>query len=374
MVINHNIAALNTYNKLNANQKATTSSLEKLSSGLRITKAGDDAAGLAISQKMQAQINGLDQASSNAQNGISLVQTAEGALSETQSILQRMSTLVTQASNGTLADTDRSNITIEIGQLNNEIDRISTSTQFNGKALLDGSFGVQLDATTSGIKVGSNGVTAINISGAKESSTYTIGVTTAAGKDTYTLTDTTGGAGTQIVEADVLSAGVINFDKFGVSLTVNGAQTATGLSTAATVITGASDEVNLQIGSNNKTYDQLGLSIGKMDKSAGSLNTASIVVTSAASSATAIDTVTAAIDTVSAQRASLGAYQNRLDHTINNLEVSSQNLTSASAQITDVDMAKEMTNFTKNNILTQAAQAMLAQANQLPQGVLSLLK
>jgi len=378
MVINHNISSLNTLNKLNANTKAAQGSLEKLSSGLRINKAGDDAAGLAISQKMQSQINGLDQASKNAQDGISLIQTAEGSLSETQSILQRMSTLVNQAANGTLQDTDRTTISTEITQLNSEIDRISKSTQFNGKNLIDGTLGVQLNTTAtsgSGIAAGSSaGLIAVDISGAKASSTLSIAFD---GTSKYTMTD--GSGNSQIATLADSTAGTLNFSNFGVKITVSSANTGAALvlgnaygGGAGKVLTTAQTDVNIQIGANATTNDKLGITIDNMDSA--TLGSSGISVLTADGANLAITSVNTAIAKVSTARSNLGAWQNRLDHTINNLSVESQNLTSATSQITDVDMAAEMTNFTKNNILTQAAQAMLAQANQLPQGVLSLLK
>ncbi len=376
MRINHNIAALNTHRQFGAANAGQAKSMEKLSSGMRINKAGDDAAGLAISEKMRGQIRGLDRASANAQDGISLIQTAEGALNETHSILQRMNELATQAANETLSTNDRNSIGDEITQLNSELDRISKSTKFNGETLLDGTFGVQLG--TSGLAVGSNGVTNIDISGAVASNTYTI---TSAGAGSYTLTDTTGSTGTQTVTLADNTAGVLNFDKFGIKVSVNGTQTAAGIAGATagggaqgTIITGASAEKNLQIGSENAIDQKLGISIAKMDSSATSLNTTSISVANASGARTAMDTIQTAIDTVSRERSKLGAYQNRLEHTINNLGTTSENLTAAESRIRDVDMAKEMMNQTKNSILSQAAQAMLAQSNQMPQGVLQLLR
>jgi flagellin len=294
MVINHNTAALNTYNKLTANTNATTSSLEKLSSGSRINKAADDAAGLAISQKMQAQINGLDTASDNSQNAISLVQTAEGALSEEQSILQRMNELAVQASNGTNGTSDCAKLQDEVTQLSAALDNISSQTTFNGKAIM--------------------------LTGAGDGLFSTSGLT--------------------------MQVGAAAGDQMTINLTTaSGCSAMTGVS-AADLGVGAS-----AVGSTT------GISLG-----------------TTASANAAITTITNAIETVSNLRSMLGAYQNRLTHTINNLSTESENLTSASSQITDVDMAKEMTNYTKNNILVQASESMLSQANQLPQGILSLLK
>ncbi len=377
MRINNNLMAMNTHRQLGLGNAAGAKSMEKLSSGYRINRAGDDAAGLAISEKMRGQIRGLTQASRNAQDGISLIQTAEGALQETHAILQRMNELATQASNGTLSANDRSAISEEVTALNTEIDRISTSTKFNGQTLLAGTFGVQLGAT-SGLEVGSNGVTGIDISGASASNTYTI---TSGGAGSYTLTDTTGSSGSQTVSLADGSAGVIDFHRFGIKITVNGSQTAAGIAAAnnggggaGTVITTASAAVSIQIGAENDAAQKLGLSISKVDSTAGSLNTTSVDVSSAANAAASMSTIQSAIDTVSLERSKLGAVQNRLEHTIKNIDTTSENLQASESRIRDVDMAKEMMEFTKQNILQQAATAMLAQANQAPQAVLQLLR
>ncbi|WP_026888254.1 flagellin [Clostridium beijerinckii] len=273
MIINHNLMANNAITSANSNANKAAKSAEKLSSGLRINRAGDDAAGLAISEKMRGQIRGLDQASSNAQDGISLIQTAEGALNETTAILQRMRELAVQGANDTNVSVDRASIGKEVLQLKNEINRIASQTEFNTKKLVNGS------AKNMKFQVGAN-------------------------------------------------SGQI------VSLTI------------ATM-----------------TVTKLGVSGVTM-----------VSATTAASATGFIKKINDAINTVSAERANLGAYQNRLEHTINNLSTSSENLTSAESRIRDVDMAKEMSTFSKNNILSQAAQAMLAQANQQPQQVLQLLR
>lgn len=373
MIINHNMGALNANRQMGINQTNANKSMEKLSSGLRINRAGDDAAGLAISEKMRSQIRGLDQATANAQDGISLLQTAEGALNETHSILQRMNELATQGSNGNLQAEDRTAIQDEINQLNSEIDRIAKSTNFNGKNLLDGSFGVQLDSA--GIKSGSDGVTSIDISGAKANTTFEL--TFAAGK--YTLDD--GAGNTQTVSLADDTAGVANFDKLGVKISFNGTQkgatvvaSTNGGGTAGQIVTGTQAAVNVQIGANTTVDERIGIQISKMDTSATGLNTTSISVADDTVSRAAMDNTKAAINKVSAERSKLGAYQNRLEHTINNLGTASENLTSAESRIRDVNMAKEMSTFSKNNILSQAAQAMLAQANNQPQQVLQLLR
>ncbi len=284
MRINHNIAALNTHRQLGAGTNAAQKNMEKLSSGLRINRAGDDAAGLAISEKMRAQIKGLDMAAKNAQDGISLIQTAEGALNETHSILQRMRELAVQASNDTNDDpTDRAAIQDEIDQLAREISRISETTEFNGKTLLNGDYAAS------------------------------------------------GGA-------------------------------------ALTFHIGANKGQNVTLNISKMDAESLGVGTGDSKTGTG------IKVDTQTDADNAIETINEAIKTVATERSNLGAMQNRLEHTINNLGTSAENLTAAESRIRDVDMAKEMMEFTKNNILSQAAQAMLAQANQQPQGVLQLLR
>ncbi|MDU4659332.1 MAG: flagellin, partial [Clostridium butyricum] len=268
--------AMNAHRNMGMNTTAAGKSMEKLSSGLRINRAGDDAAGLSISEKMRGQIRGLDQASRNSADGISLIQTAEGALNETQSILQRMRELTVQAANDTNVTADRDAIQKELTSLTNEVDRIAKTTQFNEKNLLNGSLG------TTGAK--------------------------------------------------------------------------------------------LQIGANSDADLTLEVKIGAMDASALGISTANVSVTDNAAAKASIDLINTAIKTVSSQRSELGANQNRLEHTIANLDNASENLTAAESRVRDVDMAKEMMSFSKNNILNQAAQAMLAQANQQPQGVLQLLR
>ena len=321
MRINHNIAALNTHRQLGMNNNAASKNLEKLSSGLQINRAGDDAAGLAISEKMRNQIRGMDQASTNAQDGISLIQTAEGALNETHSMLQRMAELYVKAGNETLTDDDNQKIQAEIEQLTNQIDDIANQTQFNTKKVLDGSVagitlqvGANVDETIV-LNLSDNTALGLNL---KE------GVMTASG----------------------IAAVPPTFD-------ASGAMTASGSpAVAATYASGG--------GPGLQTIGNIGAS--------GAVGDANTIAKEN------LKVVQDAINTVSENRSNLGAVQNRLEHTINNLGASSENLTAAESRIRDVDMAKEMMEFTKNNILTQAAQAMLAQSNQMPQGVLQLLR
>ncbi len=368
MRINHNLMAMNTHRQLGIGSNAASKSMEKLSSGLRINRAGDDAAGLAISEKMRGQIRGLDQASRNAQDGISLIQTAEGALQETHAILQRMRELSVQASNDTMQAGDRTAVSTEITQLNEELDRIGNTTQFNGKVLLDGSFGVK-DSGTGTLSVGADGVTGISISGATASTTYTLQQDAA---NAITLDD--GNGNVQIISGLANTfTGTLNFDNLGVSIDVSSIDlsgAASWAGDAKTIITAATAEQKVQIGAN--AGQSLGLTIGDMRSTALSVDT--VDVSSYANANSAITAIDSAITNVSTQRSTLGAWQNRLEHSIKNLDTSSENMQAAESRIRDVDMAKEMMEFSKNNILQQAAQSMLAQANQAPQGVLQLLR
>lgn len=553
MIINHNMAALNTLNKMNTNQTAAQGSLAKLSSGMRINKAGDDAAGLAISEKMRAQIRGLDQASANAQDGVSLIQTAEGGLNEVHSILQRMRELSDQSANGTNTADDRTAIQSEVGQLKSEIDRIGNTTEFNTQKLLNGNL------QTGGIVAGENQTTSAVISkltSAKLSSAGAISATGAAANLTYANADTltvdghavtvnwdtllTASQKTQLQAADSATGQTLNDIRDILGNAVNaaidqynstnpagatvghmdyfldssnkmqfqsstkgvksevflsiGAATSVGAillsdnagaastdfkgsSTYSGTNIGATDLLTFQINGQNiqhsmgaaqtggttalsslandlqtalnagissmnntagkastdtgyirdvkvlsgddgrlqivsesgtvtfseipgkSTIGDLGLTnaqtssagnggmtfqigankgqtlnFGIADMRTSALGIAGIDVSTAANAQLALSSLDGAIKTVSGQRANLGAVQNRLEHTVNNLSTSSENATAAESRIRDVDMAKEMMAFSKNNILNQAAQAMMAQANQLPQGVLQLLR
>lgn len=384
MRINHNIAALNTYNKLTANNAATSKSLEKLSSGLKINRAGDNAAGLAISEKMRGQIRGLDQASTNASDSISLIQTAEGALNETHSILQRMRELAVQSSNDTNTTTDRDEIQKEINQLTDEVDRIANTTEFNTQKLLDGSKKGLVEQSDSTAVLQNNSGT-----------TFTLGTVDAdiGASFTVTLTATNestgfaagnfdksvvGGTAASLSFTDNsitydgdtidLAAGTLKALKSGESITISVKKEVlanTDVTDALTMQIGANSGQSILVGINSMKSDDLGLrnSDGTaLDLSSSKLSTG------------AITQINNALETVSAERSKLGSIQNRLEHTINNLGTSSENLSAAEGRIRDVDMAKEMMEFTKNNILSQAAQSMLAQANQQPQGVLQLLQ
>jgi flagellin len=370
MRINNNLMAMNTHRQLGINANAGAKSIEKLSSGYRINRAGDDAAGLAISEKMRGQIRGLNQASRNSQDAISLVQTAEGALNETQAILQRMRELAVQSANDTNVDTDRSALQNEVDQLALEITRISDTTEFNTRKLLNGSFGIQ-NAGTGTLTTAVDGLanlSDIDVSGAKASTTYTIAQTTGT---SITLTDAGGAAQTLELDAGFAAGDTLNFDAMGISIkTDSNFDNAANDFNTLTIITGAASGATFQIGANET--QEISLTIGDMSASGLSVN--AIDIDDQANAATSITTINTALTSVSDERAKLGAVQNRLEHTIKNLDTSSENLQASESRIRDVDMAKEMMSFTKNNILQQAAQAMLAQANQAPQGVLQLLR
>jgi flagellin len=535
MRIQHNIAALNSYRQLSQNNSAVSKNLEKLSSGYAINRAGDNAAGLAISEKMRGQIRGLDQAESNAQDGISLIQTAEGGLNETHSILQRMRELAVQSSNGTYQDAvDRENLQAETDALKSEIDRIASSTHFNKIQLLDGSLSttngsrtasvetgsqLKLEANSAAVKLSTSSPTTAAVAGGADGTTQnlsnvkyemvytdatsgeqkvlsvglkdisaatdaelstklsgagledalnnsdlgkdynfsvsTTGVVTATARDagatkfsivsgklTYDnkttglsdgkavntkSADSAAGADEQIVfdvsAVDIPASSTVN-NKFEVDgkkfqivklgesaddgyigLSTSDGKVATSDQTAQIALqlrnngveasnmksgTTTQDDkkiyitsktatdgtkngsLTFQIGANGTADQRVSLSIGDMSSKGIGVAGVSIATQSAASKA--INTIDDALNAVSKQRAGLGALQNRLEHTVNNLGTTSENLTSAESRIRDVDMAKEMVAMSKNNILVQAAQSMLAQANTQPQGVLQLLK
>lgn len=379
MRINHNISALNTYRQLSFNSVNTQKSLEKLSSGLRINKAGDDAAGLAISEKMRGQIRGLDQASSNAQNTISLIQTAEGALNETHSILQRMRELAAQSGNDTNTSVDRNEIQKEMNQLIAEIDRIGNTTEFNTQKLLNGDKNAITSTVNGSIDV-SKITTAFTaaFSGSADGFSLNGAVTitklqTTTG--TYGASDFTIGNPGSLTGAvlngslDVLSVAGFSFALTNLT-SIGVGETITIQFKAAEIANGISSAITSQIGANSGQT----IAVGIKDMRSAALGVSTVKVDTAYNATAAVTQVNRAIELVSAERSKLGAYQNRLEHTVNNLGTASENLSASESRIRDVDMAREMMEFTKQNILTQAAQSMLAQANQQPQGVLQLLR
>lgn len=386
MRINTNMAALNAWRNLSVNGGNMQKSLEKLSSGFRINRAADDAAGLAVSEKMRAQIRGTNMAIRNAQDGISLVQTAEGALTETHSILQRMRELSVQASTGTLNADDTAAIQEEVTSLTAEINRISSATKFNGRSILAGGT-VTAGGTVGGAAVTGadltaanglvGGTSAVKLDGA-QTGAYTISSTVAASGEsdvTVSFEDGNGVTKSQTITVTIpvgADTEEINFNELGLKLEVNsGLGSGAGITANNAFTVAAADSSNtVQVGANNNASEQITVGIANMSVSA--LGLTGLNVTTNATGA--IDALDAAIKSVSQTRAKLGATQNRLEHTVSNLQVTSENLSSAESRIRDVDMASEMATFTKNNILQQASTSMLAQANQSTQGILSLLR
>ena len=395
MRINHNISALNAWRSITNTQYSMSKTLEKLSSGLRINRAGDDAAGLAISEKMRGQIKGLNMAVKNAQDAISLIQTAEGALTEVHSILQRMRELAVQASSDTNTNVDRDQIQKELDQLREEIDRISRTTEFNTLKLLDGNlnaFRGKVDAkiVTGGnirLGIGTVGGVSINLTSQVSTGTYVVEVGQLSGSATSQLDVkitliTAGGMTSKVttITAGSLTLGGLTFkwdsDTFGINTTFNGALPVGEIIDSAVArvegINTVNNQLVFQIGANEGHNMIAGID----DMSAGALGltTSSLKVTDQNSAERAVMIIDAAIHKVSTQRAALGAIQNRLEHTIANLGVAAENLTAAESRIRDADMAKEMMQFTKQQILMQSAMSMLAQANAVPQNVLQLMR
>ena len=414
MVVQHNLTAMNSNRMLGVTTSKQAKSTEKLSSGYKINRAADDAAGLSISEKMRKQIRGLTQASSNAQDGISAVQTAEGALNEVQDMLQRMNELAVKAANGTNSEDDRNYIQDEVNQLIKEIDRVSTTTKFNETYLLKGDDTVKFTAPTTNLTAakGTDGA-----ADAKQTYTLTIAANsfkTEGGKSDVTfslmgknfsvrleetddnntlatkltkamnenqITDSNVGAFKATVANNVITLtaeknGVVADDtviKDGAELTAKG----TGVLT-----------LDLHVGADSTSDNQISVDIKQMSATVlglktgnsttgddtGNLDTLLVNGKDDKHARAAIDTISAALQEVSKQRSALGAAQNRLEHTIANLDNVVENTTSAESSIRDTDMATEMVKYSNNNILAQAGQAMLAQANQSNQGVLSLLQ
>jgi flagellin len=387
MRINHNISALNAWRSIGQTNMSMSKTLERLSSGLRINRAGDDAAGLAISEKMRGQIKGLNMAIKNSQDAISLIQTAEGALTEVHSILQRMRELSVQAASDTNTDVDRNQIQAELDQLREEIDRIARTTEFNTKKLLDGSlesFRSEVDA-----KVVTGGNIDLSISGNGNSDTkegtYIVEVGQLSGAETseldikISIADSSGvtqltlidnGASSYYTNGITFRWTNLNISDFGGALPKNEVVDAAVARIEATNL--SANQLIFQIGSNEGHNMIAGID----DMSAGALGitTTSLDVTTQDAAERSIMVIDAAIHKVSSQRAALGAVQNRLEHTISNLGVAAENLTAAESRVRDADMAKEMMEFTKQQILLQSSMGMLAQANAQPQNVLQLLR
>ena len=472
MVVQHNMQAMNANRMLNVTTSQQSKATEKLSSGYKINRAADDAAGLSISEKMRKQIKGLDQASTNAQDGISAVQTAEGALTEVHSMLQRMNELATQAANGTNSESDRSSIQDEIDQLTTEIDRVAETTKFNETYLLKGNgktSDVKINAKDAGIEgtltgvgtgtakftmaalkngesitIGSKGYTIGStiadvktaIQGAQAGDKITVngteytvaddqgtnvdrtenilkkddikalvndGAKVIVGTQTYVAMteDTTGGKTAdgvgdndasvisankayELIKNELIKASSIGADagyeaKIESTDHVNkGAYSSTNTQISFTIEEGKREvtqglQIGLHVGADADENNKISFTVDTMDSAGLGVKGLNLVDKTGAKATYAIDSIADAISKVSAQRSSLGAVQNRLEHTINNLDNVVENTTSAESQIRDTDMAETMVEYSKNNILAQAGQSMLAQANQSNQGVLSLL-
>ena len=433
MVVQHNMQAANANRMLNVTTSAQSKSTEKLSSGYKINRAADDAAGLSISEKMRKQIKGLDRASTNAQDGVSCVQTAEGALTEVHSMLQRMNELAVQSANGTNSETDRKAIQDEVDQLSKEIDRVSETTKFNETYLLKGDNGsngntkafAEGDAigTVDGVTVKAKGTTAATLSDngdvkigtvqlvssnaditiekadAANSKSANVTKVVSDGKNvTVTLkdgkeeTDTVANIKTkyeidgtkkgtaiiskalkeETIDAEISGTYTGNLDKLAVGADVNAKLAIGSAGTSALSSDTKALILNLHVGADSESTNKISIAIDSM--SAKGIGVNGLDVSTETGATNSIDTIKDAIQKVSSQRSSLGAVQNRLEHTINNLDNVVENTTSAESRIRDTDMAKEMVNYSKNNILAQAGQSMLAQANQSNQGVLSLLQ
>ncbi|MFZ7944683.1 flagellin [Neobacillus sp. 19] len=379
MRINHNLSAMNTYSQLTRNEAAQSKSMQQLSSGKRINSAADDAAGFSISEKMRNQLRGLEQASRNSQEGMSLLQTADGGLNEIQDQLTRMRELVVQAKNGTNNTEETDAIQKEINTLIDGIHSIATDTQFNGQSLLSGTLGAKTATVGADLTNGTGKFKIADVTGAAIGNGYKVDTKTAG---EITVTNSTGTLSQTIKVSNLATVNVgdqYNFDKLGIKLEAQ-KNDISGVDSAAAGgkfdVTGSG--ISLQTGANSG--QKLDISISSVDSSdlgtAGGLNIQSINVKDFTTNnfATQLQAVDDAIKFVSTQRSQIGAWQNSLQHTVNNLDAQNENLTAASSRITDVDMAKAVMENSKNGILAQAAQAMLAQANQQPQSVLQLLR
>ena len=409
MVVQHNLTAMNSNRMLGVTTSKQAKSTEKLSSGYKINRAADDAAGLSISEKMRKQIRGLTQASSNAQDGISAVQTAEGALNEVQDMLQRMNELAVKAANGTNSEDDRNYIQDEVNQLIKEIDRVSTTTKFNETYLLKG------DDTVKFTNPGDKTVTVTDGEDGKKNAKIEFSIAdikTEDGKSDATFNVLGKNYSVRVEEddtnetvakklADAINANKLSDDnagEFKAEAAADGKITLTSANQKAlkdttkfkdgnfTVKSSGVLTLKLHVGADSTTDNQISVDIKQMSASVLGLKTGKSTTTAAdldtllvngkddENARNAIDTIASALQEVSKQRSALGAAQNRLEHTISNLDNVVENTTSAESSIRDTDMATEMVKYSNNNILAQAGQAMLAQANQSNQGVLSLLQ
>lgn len=394
LTINTNIASLNAQKNVSNSQDKLSQAIQRLSSGLRINSAKDDAAGLGISQRMSSQIRSLNQAVRNSNDGVSMIQTAEGAMNEIQNMLQRTKELASQAANGTLGDTERSLINTEVQQLRDEMQDIASRTTFNGQKLLNGALSTSQDTATSGVVAGTFAgaatVTSVDVSKAKAGTTYTL--TYAAATDTMTLDDGAGNSQNITVSAmGINSTQTLNFSSLGVSISLaaDAAETAdnigAGLTTKTVITSAGSGSLTLQVGSDVvagtdtvsvsfddvRVNDSTNINMTDLKAALDAFNTGTA---SQSEASTLMSKVDAALDFFSSKRATLGAIQNRMDYAIANTMTTAENTVAAKSRIVDADFAAETANMTKNSVLQQAGVAMIAQANALPQQILTLLR
>jgi flagellin len=387
MIVQHNLTAMNSNRQLGVITSGQAKSSEKLSSGYKINRAGDDAAGLKISEKMRSQVRGLQRASTNAQDGVSLIQTAEGALNEAHAILQRMSELTVQGSNDTNQDIDRDAINQELAELTKEIDRIASTTQFNKQQLLDGSFvekrlhvgantnqniGISIEAMNA-TAIGLNDAITVSITGSRITR-YSVNGTsysTKAGAVSNAKTAALSNANVAGVASRMLtvtSGGNNYYSVGGKRYQVANTTSAAAASAAAKAL------YDHDVASVTDPIDAMKVTEAVSHKAATTANVTAPTVSCYEKAQATLSKIHAAINNISTQRSALGALQNRLEHTIANLDNVAENTQAAESRIRDTDMASEMVEYSKNQILAQAGQAMLAQANQATQGVLSLLQ
>jgi flagellin len=372
MVVQHNLTAMNANRQLGVTTSGQSKSAEKLSSGYKINRAGDDAAGLKISEKMRSQIRGLNKASDNAEDGVSLIQTAEGALNETHSILQRMNELAVQGANDTNQSIDRDAINQELSALTEEIDRISQTTQFNKQNLLDGGF------TGRSLQVGANQNQKITVNiAAMNAKAIGLKELTVAGQNSYLTTN-------EVIQKQKIAVAAAASGTIRACIATRAACNAVLTKTTIDSVSGKTSGyvVNgrnyaaADSGKARAAYGSMAACAAQIQlvKGYNSTKVSSPNVDDYQQATGTITMIQNAINNVSSQRSALGALQNRLEHTIANLDNVSENTQSAESRIRDTDMAEEMVEYSKNNILAQAGQSMLAQANQSTQGVLSLLQ
>jgi flagellin len=372
--INTNVQSLNAQRNLAQSTGSLSTSMQRLSSGLRVNSAKDDAAGLAISERMNSQVKGMNVAIRNANDGISLVQTAEGALGKVGDMLQRMRELAVQSANATNTLDDRTALNDEVVQLTEEIGRVASTTKFNGKALLDGSF------TNQTFQVGANNGETINVANIANVSTNELGVSTRASLDSIAIAD---------LDTAAITAGDITINGTsigGLGLASNATDRANQLVTAINSVSEASGVTAVINTTSNTIQLNSAVDITVVDGSttpafttltataSATAGISSVDVLSSANASAALDTIDAALKEVNSNRGTLGAVQSRFESAIASLQVNSENTSAARGRIVDADFAKETANLSRSQILQQAGTAMIAQANQLPQGVLSLLR